>query len=151
MLICIPTIGDTGKEDVVNEHFGSARYFTLYDSELDQIKVVENRNAHHDHGTCHPMNQLAKYKIDGIICSGIGRRAILTMQAEGIKVYHARDAQVAKVLENIKNGDLEEVDPSRACRGHGLQGGFVHGNQAGCGHGGKGGHGQGRDGGGSRD
>ena len=34
---------------------------------------VENGNAHHDHETCHPMNRLAKHKIDCVICGGMGR------------------------------------------------------------------------------
>ncbi len=133
MLVCIPTNGDAGLEDTVCEHFGSAPYFTLYDSSEDAVNVVRNRNAHHSHGTCHPMNQLAKYHIDGIVCSGIGRRAIEALESEGITVYYASSERVADVVDDVKAGRLTKVDPVRACRGQGQRAGFVHGFSGGRG------------------
>jgi len=119
MLVCIPTGGDAGLDDRVFEHFGSAPFFTLYDSVSDKVTVLSNRNAHHDHGTCHPMNQLAHLKIDCVICGGMGRRAVEALNAEGIQVYQAPLDSVRSVLDQFKASRLEEVDPARACRGHG--------------------------------
>ena len=127
MLACIPTNNGNGLDDTVCEHFGSATYFTLYDSSTDEVQVIRNRNAHHGHGTCHPVNQLAKYHIDSIICSGMGRRAIEALTSEGIKVYHADSETVKGVTEQIKQDDLTEIDPLKACRGHGQHAGFIHG------------------------
>lgn len=42
MLACIPTEGSTGLDDVVCDHFGSAPCFTLYDSETEEVTVLEN-------------------------------------------------------------------------------------------------------------
>lgn len=119
MLVCIPTKGNAGLDDEVFDHFGSAPFFTLYDSENGELKIVENRNAHHDHGTCHPMNQLMKYRINSVVCSGMGRRAIEALNSEGITTYQADSEKVCDVIENIKSGKLSEIDPARACRGHG--------------------------------
>ncbi len=119
MLVCIPTKGDAGLEDKVFEHFGSAPFFTLYNSENGELKIVENRNAHHDHGTCHPMNQLMKYRINSVVCSGMGRRAIEALNSEGIKIYMADSKKVSDTVEQIKSGKLNEIDPAKACRGHG--------------------------------
>ena len=127
MLVCIPTNGNAGFEDTVSDHFGSAPYFTLYDSVSDELKVVENRNAHHSHGTCHPMNQLAKYHIDCIACSGMGRRAIEALSTEGIRVYHSELKSVRELIDEIKTGDLTEIDPAKACRGHGQRASFTPG------------------------
>ncbi|MDH4155795.1 MAG: NifB/NifX family molybdenum-iron cluster-binding protein [candidate division Zixibacteria bacterium] len=126
MLACIPTNGNKGAEDTVCDHFGSAACFTLYDATNDTIGIVENRNAHHSHGTCHPMNQLAGYDIDCVVCSGIGRRAILALRGEGIKVYHSNSKKVKEVIAKIRANELTEVDPARACMGHGQQGSFIH-------------------------
>jgi predicted Fe-Mo cluster-binding NifX family protein len=123
MLACIPTNGNAGLEDTVSDHFGSAGFFTLYNSETDELEVVENRNAHHDHGTCHPMNQLAKYHIDTVVCSGMGRRAIEALSTEGIRVCQTESKIVRDLVEKIKAEDLTEIDPAKACRGHGQQGG----------------------------
>jgi predicted Fe-Mo cluster-binding NifX family protein len=122
VLICIPTNGDAGLEETVCEHFGSASYFTIYDSESQEVTVVKNRNAHHSHGTCHPMNQLASYRIDGVICGGMGHRAIEALNSQGIKIYQADFSQVGEVIEQIKSGSMREMDPARACRGHGHRG-----------------------------
>ncbi len=119
MMACIPTRGDAGRDDVVFEHFGSAPFFTLYNSETDEIEVLPNRNAHHSHGTCHPVNQLARHKIDSIICAGMGRRAIEALNAEGIRICHAKGETVGRIIDQIKAGELTDMDPATACRGHG--------------------------------
>ncbi len=155
MLACIPTRGDGGLEDTVNEHFGSAPYFTLLDTETNKVTVLENRNAHHDHGTCHPMNQLAHHKIDCVVCTGMGRRAIEALNAEGIQTYHSQTDKVSVVVDKLKMNDLTVMDPLKACRGHGQRGGCSHtasgdllpGRGAGYGQGGGGRHGRGQGGG----
>lgn len=131
MLACIPTKGNAGLEDTVHDHFGSAPYFTLYDSESDKITVLENRNAHHSHGTCHPMNQLARYHIGCVVCSGMGRRAIEALNSEGIKIYQANVEKVSQVVEALKAGGLTEMDPATACHGHGQMMAGRHGQAAG--------------------
>jgi predicted Fe-Mo cluster-binding NifX family protein len=127
MLVCLPTQADAGAADIICDHFGSAPFFTLYDSDNDNITVLKNQNSHHGHGTCHPLSQLQQYKIDGVVCKGMGRRAIDMLAKENIKVFYAGSGPVADAIEKIKSGDLMEIDPAQACRGHG------HG-KGGCGH-----------------
>lgn len=126
-MACIPTSGTAELEDAVYDHFGSAPYFTLYSSETEELTILENRNAHHDHGTCHPMNQLARHKIDCVICSGMGRRAIEALSTKGIKVYQCKSYGVREVIDRVKDGDLEEIDPRTACRGLGQRVDHMHG------------------------
>lgn len=126
MLACIPTNGNRGRDDTICAHFGSAPFFTLYNSESHDIEIVENRNAHHSHGTCHPMNQLATHDIDAVVCSGMGRRAIEALNAEGVRIIDARTESVAEAMAKIDAGDLVDVDPSRACRGRGQHAAFGH-------------------------
>jgi predicted Fe-Mo cluster-binding NifX family protein len=123
MLACIPTTGDSGLEDEVSKHFGSAQYFTLFDTETDEVTVVPNRNVHHDHGTCHPMNQLKRYHIDAVACAGMGRRAIQALSAEGITVYDSGPYTVEQIVQRLKDDDLPTMDPARACLGHGQRAG----------------------------
>lgn len=126
MVLCIPTNGNTGLEDTVSDHFGSAPFFTLINSEDGAVTILENRNAHHDHGTCHPMNQLARHHIDCVVCAGMGRRAVEALNSEGIKTYLAGGKTVGEILEKIKADELTEIDPRQACRGHGQQFGEPH-------------------------
>lgn len=151
MLACIPTKGDGGLEDTVHEHFGSAPYFTLLDTETDKVTVISNRNAHHDHGTCHPMNQLAHLKIDCVVCTGMGRRAIEALNAEGVRVFHSPSEKVSEIAGRLRSNSLTVMDPLKACRGQGQHGGCSHtptgdltpGRGAGYGQGGGGRQGQG--------
>ena len=127
MLICIPTKGNAGLEETVSDHFGSAPCFTLINSETDEISVIENQNAHHSHGTCHPMNQLSKYKIDCVVCSGMGRRAIEALNFENIKVYQSTSSHVSEIILELKSDKLTEMDPLKSCHG---QGQHVHSNES---------------------
>ncbi|MFH2048182.1 MAG: NifB/NifX family molybdenum-iron cluster-binding protein [bacterium] len=136
----------------MNDHFGSTPFFTLFDSEKEEYTFIENNNSHHEHGTCHPMRQLAKYHIGCIICSGIGRRAIEALSTEGIKVYFSESKKVSEIIESVKAGTLKEIDPSKACHGHGQKAGTgagIHMSESDSGFGHSGGgcqhHGGGRN------
>lgn len=118
MLVCIPTNGKLGLEDTVSDHFGSAPFFTIVNGDDGAVTILENRTAHHDHGTCHPMNQLARHQIDCVVCAGMGRRAVEALNGEGIKTYLADGKTVREIVAQMKSGELAEIDPRQACRGH---------------------------------
>ncbi len=56
MKICIPTATQDGKSAQVHEHFGSAPFFTLCDTEKNTTEIIDNANQHHSHGMCQPMS-----------------------------------------------------------------------------------------------
>ncbi|MCM8783155.1 MAG: hypothetical protein NC818_00015 [Candidatus Omnitrophica bacterium] len=62
MRICIPTETDKGLKAQVYSHFGSAPYFTIYDTEKETIETVTNTNTDHLHGNCQPMKILGTKK-----------------------------------------------------------------------------------------
>lgn len=119
MLVCIPTIGSAGLDDTVCDHFGSAAYFTIYNSESGELTILENAEADHVHGSCQPRNRLGDHEINAVICGGMGRRAIEALNAEGIRIFVAESRDVRQVIEQINSGNLTEMDPHAACRGHG--------------------------------
>lgn len=135
MSACIPTNNGAGADDSLCDHFGSAAFFTLYDTEKGSVVVVPNGNAHHSHGTCHPISTLSAYAIDAIICRGMGRRAVEMMNAQGITIYRTRVANVTEAIEQIKAGALKELDPKEACAGHAGRQTYGPGGEGGCGHG----------------
>jgi len=55
MKICIPTENDMGVESIVHGHFGSAPFFIFYNTKTEETETIHNRDQHHAHGTCHPM------------------------------------------------------------------------------------------------
>ena len=119
MLVCIPTSSGDGLNGKLSGHFGSTPFFTLYNTDTEEVQVIENRNSHHSHGTCHPMNQLSVYKIDTVLCNGMGRRAVEALNSEGIKTKISDAESVQQALDDLQNGKTIDIDPTKACRGHG--------------------------------
>ena len=118
MLACLPTEGNSGIADTICAHFGSAPYFTLINIDTEKITVLPNGNAHHDHGTCHPMKTLADFPIDCVVCAGMGRGAIEKLTAQGIRLYRATSNSVEQTIAGLKTGTLQEMDVRQACAGH---------------------------------
>ena len=119
MRICLPTMGNKGLQESVYNHFGSARYFTIYDTESKSIETKENNNEHQSHGACQPVQVLAKFKINAVLTSGMGKRAVMMFNQAGIKVYILDGETVSEAVNKFEQGQLIEIDPQNACGGHG--------------------------------
>ncbi len=119
MRICIPTDSREGLKAKVYGHFGSAKYFTIYDTEKNTVSVVENSNAHHSHGACHPIAVLGGGDIGAVICLGMGYRAVEKLQAAGIRSYLVSGETVEDVIKDYKNNSLREITSENACGHHG--------------------------------
>lgn len=119
MKICLPTVGNKGLKESVHNHFGSAGYFTIYDTDSEELNVVENTNQHHSHGACQPLNALAGHDVDAILTSGMGARAVNLLNEGGVKVYLLDGATVEEAIKKFKAGELKELTIDSACSGHG--------------------------------
>ena len=118
MRICIPTMDDLGEVSEVCDHFGSAPYFTIYDCEADEYETVNNSDNDHEHGTCHPMDNLQDKGIDCVICKGLGRRALEKLKGSGISVFRTDRSTMKDAVEGFSTGKSEEINPEDACRNH---------------------------------
>ncbi|MCM8776519.1 MAG: NifB/NifX family molybdenum-iron cluster-binding protein [Candidatus Omnitrophica bacterium] len=119
MRICIPTTTKEGKTACVHEHFGSAPYFTICDTEKNTVEVIDNLNQHHSHGMCHPMSSLAGKKINAVITGGIGARAVQRLNESGIKVCRAVSGTTESLVKQFLEGGLQELTVKNACAQHG--------------------------------
>jgi len=118
MRICIPTETKNGKMAAVYEHFGSAPYFTVYDTEMDTVEVIDNSNQHHTQGMCQPMSALVDKKLDAVVCGGMGARAIQKLNEGGIKVYRAIAGTVSDIASQFIKGNIQEITVENACTQH---------------------------------
>lgn len=119
MKICIPTETKEGKQAKVHAHFGSAKYFTIYDTEKDTVNVIDNTNAHHSHGICHPIGVLGTASIDVVVCQGMGMRAVQKLNEGGIKAYQTFGDTITEVIEKYRRSELKEITAQNACTQHG--------------------------------
>ena len=118
MRICIPTETKDGKTAKVYGHFGSAPYFTVYDTDKDSVEILDNSNEHHSHGMCQPMGSLIGKNINAVVCGGMGSRAVQKLNEGGIKAYRAIVGTVEDIAGQFTKGGLEEITVENACAQH---------------------------------
>ena len=133
MKICIPTSMDDGLEATSSGHFGSAPFFTLVDTQSDELTTIANPETGKRHGTCHPLQRLRGEGLDAIVCRSIGRGAFSQLERAGIAVYEAPEAKVSEIVAALSEGSLPRTLLDEACHGrarrhgegrrHGLGGG----------------------------
>jgi predicted Fe-Mo cluster-binding NifX family protein len=118
MNICIPIDKDQGLQSPVCAHFGSAPAFLIVDTESGTCRAIPNRNQHHGHGMCMPLQSLQGEAIDGMVVGGIGMGALNKLNAAGIQVFISRHPTVAETIDAFKAGTLEPMRPGMACAHH---------------------------------
>jgi len=117
LIICFPTEGNKGLDDIIGQHFGRVPYFTLYDTESDEVKVIDNQSEHMG-GRGLPGEILSKLGINVLICRGAGRRALQIMGSKGISIYFGAMGKVKDALEAWKNNELQLAQEGDACQEH---------------------------------
>ena len=118
MRICIPTTTKDGKAAEVYEHFGSAPYFTIYDTEKNTVEIIKNSNQHHSHGMCQPMSLLTDKHVDTVVCGGMGTRAVRKLNEGKVKAYRAVAGTVEEIIKQYEQGKLDEITVENACNQH---------------------------------
>lgn len=117
MKIAIPTRGDRGLDEQISGHFGRAPTFTIWDSESEGLRVIQNRGKHMG-GAESPPNILAKEEVSLLICSGLGPKAFNRLGELGIQIMIGAEGTVADTLRMWKEGKLKEADFESACANH---------------------------------
>lgn len=123
MKVCLPTQENNGVNSIVHDHFGSAQYFVVCDTETGEAKALDNRNQHHAHGTCSPLAALGSQPVDAVVVGGIGRRAIIGLNSSNIKVFRSKKGTIQDNIDALNSGELDEITPQNACGGHDNGGG----------------------------
>jgi predicted Fe-Mo cluster-binding NifX family protein len=118
MRVAIPVAEECGLESLVYGHFGSAPLFVLVDSETRTVAPLGNGDRAHVHGQCSPLRALAGARPEAVVVGGIGTGALRGLREAGIKVYRCSGGTVAQALQQLKAGELPEMNENSACPGH---------------------------------
>jgi predicted Fe-Mo cluster-binding NifX family protein len=118
MKIGFPVELDKGIESTVYGHFGSAPAFIIVDTELNQVSGLANRNMHHEHGACNPIQALNGNQIDAMIVGGIGGGALMKLNTMGIKVYGVGAMTVKENIALFGDNQLQELSMNNSCKAH---------------------------------
>jgi len=117
MILCFPTDGNKGLEDQIGQHFGRVPYFTLYDTDTKEVKVIDNMSEHTG-GRGLPGDILSSLGINALICRGAGRKALQIFGANGISVYFGATGKVQNALKAWQNNQLQLAMEGDACQEH---------------------------------
>lgn len=127
MKVCFPVQQDHGMESAVYNHFGSAPFFMVVDTDTNTVNAINNRDQHHVHGACNPLKALDNQKIDAVVVGGIGGGALSRLNQNGVKVYRAQGETIKENLVLFASRQLPEYSLQSCCGGH-------HGKSSGCAH-----------------
>ena len=119
MKLCLPVKENNGINSQVSEHFGSAPFFMIVDTDTLECKAITNTNSEHSHGMCQPLSVLSAYTFDGIVVGGIGAGALNKLKASNIKVFKTGFGNIADSIKAYKENKLEEMELNSTCAGHG--------------------------------
>lgn len=128
MKIAFPTKENLGLESPIFNHFGSAPFFIVVDSETGKLDIIHNHDLNHQHGNCQPLVALGGTKVDAIVVGGIGGGALKKLMNEGITVFRAAEGTVSENMALYKSDKLPQFTMDQTCMGHG------HGIMGGCHH-----------------
>jgi len=112
MRILIPLEENKGKDSKLSWHFGRARYFAIYDTEKDELKIVESKLDEYRKVMERPVEVLLKLKPDVVFAKGIGPRALDFLTSKGIEVMTCE----ANTLRDVIERERELKKLSRSCK-----------------------------------
>jgi predicted Fe-Mo cluster-binding NifX family protein len=119
MNICIPIEKDEGLNAKVYGHFGSAPFFAIYNTETNNLEVVNNGNQHHAHGQCNPIAAMAGKSVDILVTGGIGAGAIERLRMMGVKICRVHPGQtIQDVIRSFEQDGLKEIQAHDTCNHH---------------------------------
>lgn len=118
MKLCLPVTENNGIESNVSEHFGSAPYFMIVDTDTMTCNAITNTNSEHAHGMCQPLSVLSAYKFDGIVVGGIGAGALNKLRASNIKVFKTEYKNITDTVKAYKENSLKEMTLDASCSHH---------------------------------
>jgi predicted Fe-Mo cluster-binding NifX family protein len=121
MKICIPTADDSGTDSRLYDHFGSAPFFAMADTESGQVDVIPNTGQHHGHGHCKPIAHIDVDRTDAVVCQGMGKRAFASLRKGGMEVWITSANTVRDAIAEVRTGKLEKLSVDTACGGHGAR------------------------------
>lgn len=118
MKICIPVKENKGLESIPYNHFGSAPFFLVVDTETNDVTAINNGDLNHEHGKCQPIKAIGGADIDVVLVLGIGAGAINKLNSMGVKVFKANPTSLKENIDLFNDNKLIEFSPANSCTGH---------------------------------
>lgn len=98
-------------DSLLDERFGRCEYFLIYDTENEQLNVLENKGQTASGGAgIKAAQQLIDEKVDLIITGHLGPNAYELIDKAGIKAYKCNRMLISSAIQKLKNNELSEIN-----------------------------------------
>ena len=93
----------------VDQRFGRAAYFIIYDTDTDQYDVVENtQNLQAAQGAgIQAAQNVVRQKVQLVISGNFGPKAFATLNAAGIKMAFRSSGNIRVAIDAARGGEIE--------------------------------------------
>lgn len=118
MKVCIPTMGDRGLAEAISPHFGRGAGFTFVDTDTNEVKIVDNTGEHGGGAGLTPGQIIVQEGADAVLCSGLGRRAIMIFEQNGVEVFTGATGTVEDAIKAWEGSSLKGATDADACAEH---------------------------------
>ena len=123
MRLCVPTETNSGLTAPLFDHFGSAPFLTIIDTETAVPRIIPNPGCAQPHQSRHHIQQLLKHRVDAVVCRGVGRQALAALSEAGIQVLVPTETTVSDVITAVLQGRTRPLTEHQACGGSGRHAG----------------------------
>ncbi|MCD6436397.1 MAG: NifB/NifX family molybdenum-iron cluster-binding protein [Clostridiales bacterium] len=114
MKILLSAQGDN-KESLVDQRFGRAAYYIVYDDETNEYSSIENLGKFENSGAGVKASQFVlEQGVDCVITGSLGPKSFMIIQDAGLRGYKNFEGTVEEVLEAFKNNKLDELTTAGA-------------------------------------
>ncbi len=119
MKLCFPTVDNRGMESQVHQHFGTAPFYTVIDTDHEDpaSRIVKNDNANYHFGRCQPVQVVIDCGVSAVLVRKMGRKAVEKFNAAGVQVYMIDTFAVIDALRDFKTGGCKLLLLDHACHG----------------------------------
>ena len=103
----------------VDERFGRAMYFIIYDTDTGEFRAVNNEtNLNAPQGAGVQSGELVVREGAGVLLTGhCGPKAFRVLSAAGVEVFNGCSGTVAKAIESYRKGEMQKSEAPDV-RGH---------------------------------
>lgn len=115
MKIAIPSMDESGLNAAISQHFGQTPFFTIVDTDSDQVTAIANPGHQGDRT---PVDAIADEEAHVVLCSGMGGRAVQFFATAGIEVFMGAEGTVQETLDAYREGTLPVASEDAACKEH---------------------------------
>ena len=106
----------------LDPRFGRCQYFLIYDTESEELEVLENPNISAGGGAgIQAAQTVAEKGVEAVLTGNVGPNAFRTLSAAGITVYAGVPGRVLDAIDGLKKGVLKPYNAPSVESHHGMQ------------------------------